>query len=100
MASWLDRLGLGKSKPVEQKQQFDKLKPFTQLALSFVGGQTVVWQSTNRGELVEAGYLNDNIVFSIQKWKANKIKNCPFVLYRVKSKRKFQKYQSDRKSNV
>jgi len=100
MASWLDRLGLGlgKSKPVEQKQQFDKLKPFTQLALSFVGGQTVVWQSTSRGELLEAGYLNDNIVFSLQKWKANKIKNCPFVLYRVKSKRKYAKYKSLLKS--
>lgn len=90
MASWLKWLGFAKdAKPAMQKKE-----NIMQLAYSFVGGQTVVWLNNSRGDFIDAGYMADNIVFALSKWKANKIKNCPFVLYRVKSKRKYAKYKA------
>lgn len=44
-------------------------------------------------------YLENDIVYAVQHWKAKKIAACPPVLFRIKNKKAFGQYQEIRRKN-
>ena len=70
----------GVSRPVEMQFRF------------LPNGQ-VIWYAADQGAMLEYGYLDNHVVFTVANWKANKIASIPPILYAVKDKREYKKYR-------
>lgn len=85
--------GLEIKKAVEPKIE---TKSRLLMQMRVVNGQPAIYLDSNRDENIKGknGYMGNNVVFSILQFKTRKIKNCPFVLYKVKNKTKANRYKS------
>jgi HK97 family phage portal protein len=73
--------------PVEKKSR-------VLMQVRVVNGTPIVTLGNNKDEIVRDFYNKNPLVFAIVNWKVNKIKNCPFVLYRVKNERAAKQYKN------
>ena len=61
-------------------------------------GQTISIMPSNNLTYIRA-YLENDIIYAVQHWKAKKIAACPPVLFRVKNKKAFAQYQEHRRKD-
>jgi len=66
----------------------------TSMLFNFLPDGTVVWYSDTSGDLLQQGFLNNHVVFSIMDWIGQKVSACPPVIYKVKNDKAFAKYKS------
>ena len=53
-----------------------------------------MYLSTKGVQAIKEGYSENNAVFAVQEWKANKVKSVPFVLYKVKNAKAAKHYKA------
>ena len=64
------------------------------LSYRLLGGQPLVFLSTDGIKQIEEGFIENNAVYAVQDWKVRKAAAVPFVLYKIKSKQKAARYKA------